>query len=330
MKGIDLRKWLSRDSLKSYSFDYRKEIDLRIQEGESFVVETEDALNGKVKSEKDTYSKENYKPYSDFEPAHSNPLSGPVYIEGAEKGDVLEINIEKIIPEKTGFVAVSLGGPVSDTTKWPELGEPYTKIIKHTAGPSGTTRDGEAIYDDNIKWKLSPFIGTIGVCAEYEVFSSLKGQFPSGGNWDCSDIKEGSRLFLNCYHKGALLYLGDVHASQGDTEWCGSADEVKAEVTLSCKVIKNKKLPYARIEKKDSIIQLFADKPLEEAVHNAVINLMDWMITDYNISPRDAYVIISICPEFRINIYQMVKWVDFKYVAGAEIPKKYLNNIKNH
>lgn len=153
----------------------------------------------------------------------------------------------------------------------------------------------------------------------------MTGQFPCCGNWDSRDIKAGSKLYLNCYHEGALLYIGDVHASQGDTELTAVADESKSEVTLSCRVIKNKNIPYARIEKSDSIIQLYADKPMEEAVHNAIYGLMDWIIEEYKISPREIYMMLSVLPDFRINVYQMIKDPLLKYVVGAEFPKKYLS-----
>jgi len=93
---------------------------------------------------------------------------------------------------------------------------------------------------------------------------------------------------------------------------------------LSCKVIKNKKIPYARIEREESIIQLFTDKPLENAVYKAVINLMSWMVEEYGARPKDAYIMISCIPEFKIKVYQMVKSPNNLYVVGAEIPKKYL------
>jgi acetamidase/formamidase len=116
--------------------------------------------------------------------------------------------------------------------------------------------------------------------------------------------------------------VGDVHASQGDTEWSGSAaNEVQAEVALRHRVIKNKKIPYARIEKEDSIVQLFADKPLEDAVHHAVIALMEWMVDGYGVKPRDAYILLTVDPGFRIDVCQMIRDPSFKYVAGAEYPK---------
>ncbi|MHB8278114.1 MAG: acetamidase/formamidase family protein [Candidatus Humimicrobiaceae bacterium] len=318
-------KRLSRKSEPSYTFDYSKKVVLTVEEFEDFIVETEDNLSGFIKTEKDLPILDNMKPYTDFEPRKFNPVNGPIFINGAEKGDLIILRIKKIIPSETGYTYIrSDFGPLSESSKWPELRENYTKILKHIPGPSGTTSDGKAIYNNKISWNLTPFIGTIGVCPDFEIHSSLVGQFPCGGNWDCRDIKEGSKLILNCYHKGALLYLGDVHGSQGDTEWSGVANEVKAEVNLSCEIIKNKKIPYGRIEKEESIIQLFSDKPLEDAVHQAIVNLMDWMIEDFSIKPRDAYILISTVPDFRINIYQMIRNPLFKYVVGAEFPKKYL------
>lgn len=309
----------------SYTFDYNRKPIIKVSQGESFTLSTEDNLSGLVKTEKDLPLPENLKPYSEAVPVKNNPITGPVYIDGAHKGDLLEITIEKIAPNDYGISnIIPQNGLLQNHLKWPELSKAYTKIIKHLPGPSGTTRDGIGVFNDKLKYKLAPFIGTIGVCPEFEILSSMTGQFPCCGNWDCRDIKEGSKLYLNCYHEGALLYIGDVHASQGDTELTWSANETKSEVTASCKVIKNKTIPYARIEKEDSIIQLFTDSPMENAVENAIIYLMEWIVEDYGLNPRDLYVMLSVLPEFRINVYQMVIHPLFQSVVGAEFPKKYL------
>ncbi len=171
---------------------------------------------------------------------------------------------------------------------------------------------------------MKPFIGTIGIAPDVEVETSGLGQGVWGGNWDCRDIKEGSLVYLNCFHKGGLLHLGDVHATQGDGEWSGVANEVRAEVTLNCDVIKNKKIPYARIEKNESVISLYASKPLEDAVNKAITYLLEWLVNEYGMDPRDAYIQITINPGFRINIYQMVALGKLQYTVGAEFPKKYL------
>lgn len=309
----------------SYTFDYDKEPIINVSEGESFTLSTEDNLSGLIKSEKDLPIPENLKPYCEAVPVKNNPITGPVFIKGAERGDLIEITIEKVEPNNYGISTLQPGyGLFPNSLKWPELNKSYTKIIKHLTGESGTTRDGTGVFNEKLSYDLEPFIGTIGVCPEFEKLSSMTGQFPCCGNWDCRDIKEGSKLFLNCYHDGALLFAGDVHASQGDTELTWAADETKSELTLNCKVIKNKDIPYARIEKKDSLIQLFADSPMEDAVENAIEGLMDWISEDYDIEIRDLYIMLSVLPDFRINVYQMVRSPYFKSVVGAEFPKKYL------
>ena len=319
-----MTKRITRDNEPGFVFDYNKEPVLTVEEGESFIVETEDNLSGLIKSENDPLV-EKLKNFTKYDPPKFNPVHGPIYIKGAAKGDLLEVSIEKIIPAQTGISAIDPdSGPLSENKKWPELGEAHIKILKNIPGPSGTTRDGKAVYSKNISWDLDPMIGTIGVATEYEIHGTLNGQKPCCGNWDCKDIKEGSKLYLNCFHEGALLFLGDVHASQGDTEWSCSANEVKAEVTLSCRVIKNKKIPYARIEREESIIQLFADKPIEDALHRAIIHLMEWMVEEYGVGPKDAYIMISCSSEFKVKVYQMIRSPNLPYVVGAEIPRKYL------
>jgi len=79
-----------------------------------------------------------------------------------------------------------------------------------------------------------------------------------------------------------------------------------------------------RIEKPDSIISVHTARPLESAVDTATQHLMAWMIDEYDMSPTDAYCLVSTCPDFRINVYQMVNMGKLSFVAGAELPRKHL------
>jgi acetamidase/formamidase len=79
-----------------------------------------------------------------------------------------------------------------------------------------------------------------------------------------------------------------------------------------------------RIEKPDSIVAVHANRPLEVAVETATVQLIEWLIAEYGFTPTDAYCLVSTCPEFRINVYQMCKIGKLSFVAGAEIPRKYL------
>jgi acetamidase/formamidase len=249
-----------------------------------------------------------------------------VFLEGAERGDTLAISLEEIVVDDYSWIAVGpRRGPLGESTRWPELSSSYTtKIFKHTPGPSGTRRDGTLHFNERLSWPITPFIGTLGVAPEREVTTSLDGQGEWGGNLDIRDVAPGNRIYLPVFHPGALFYLGDVHASQGDTEFTGTAAETKATVQLHLDLIKGKRIPWMRIEKPASIVSVHAYRPLEVAVETATFHLMDWLITDYGFTPTDAYCLVSTCPDFRINVYQMCKIGKLSYVAGAEMPKRYL------
>jgi acetamidase/formamidase len=90
-------------------------------------------------------------------------------------------------------------------------------------------------------------------------------------------------------------------------------------------LVKEKRLPFMRIEKPDIIISVYAARPLELAVHTATQHLMAWLIDEYGMSPTDAYCLVSTCPDFRINIYQMVNMGKLSFVAGAEVTKSILS-----
>jgi acetamidase/formamidase len=322
-------KKIKRKDALHYEFNKFEKPILHAKLGEIIEIETEDAQSGLINSEDTLPTKENL-PYLNFTPSKSNPMAGPIYIDGVDNGDVLTVEILEVIPESFGVTYIKPGlGYLSDSIKWKEITEPNTKLIKHLNGPSGSTRDGIGVISEKLKWNLKPFIGTIGVAPEREILSSTLGKGPWGGNLDCRDIKEGSLIYLNSYNKGGLLYIGDVHASQGDGEFHGVADETKALVKIKCHVIRNKKIPFVRIETNSKITALFCDKPLEEAVKGAIINILEWLIEEYGFTKIEAYLTVGINPDFRINIYSILKHqpcksVSTDFTAGVEIPKSYL------
>ena len=203
-------------------------------------------------------------------------------------------------------------------------GEHTTKIFRHTPGPSGTTRDGTLHFSDKISWPITPFVGTIGVAPDREVTTTLDGQGEWGGNLDIRDVAPGNQILLPVHHPGALLYLGDVHASQGDTEFTGTAAETQSTVRLKVELLPKTRVPWMRIRKPNSIVAVYAFRPLEVAVETATIQLIEWLVEEYGFTAVDAYCLVSTCPDFRINVYQMCKIGKLSYVAGAEIPKRYL------
>jgi amidase len=314
-----------RDQARKYAFDWRDEPLLRVGSGETFTVETWDASTGYFKSAADKAIPAR-RPGFDRSPPHANPIAGPIYLEGAERGDTLVVTIEEILVGDYSWIAIGpRRGPLGESTRWPELsGEYTTKVFRHTPGPSGTMRDGTLQFSERISWPITPFIGTLGVAPDREVTTSLDGQGDWGGNLDIRDACPGNRIHLPIYHAGALFYLGDVHASQGDTEFTGTAAETTATVRLHLELIKGKRGGWMRIEKPESIVAINANRPLEVAVEAATVQLMDWLIVEYGFTPTDAYCLVSTCPEFRINVYQMCKLSKLSFVAGAELPKRYV------
>ncbi len=315
---------IPRDLARKYAFDWRDTPLLRVRRGETFEIETWDAGTGYFKSPADKAIPA-LRPGFDRSPPQANPVGGPVHVEGAERGDALVITIEEIVVGDYSWIAVGpKRGPLGESTRWPELSADYTtRIFRHEPGPHGM-RDGVLHFSDRISWPITPFVGTLGVAPDREVCTSLDGQGEWGGNLDIRDVRPGNRILLPVFHPGALFYLGDVHASQGDTEFTGTAAETTAVVRLKLDLVKGKRPPWMRIEKPDSIVAVHASRPLEVAVETATFHLMDWLIGEHGFSPTDAYCLVSACPDFRIHVYQMCKIGKLSFVAGAELPKRYL------
>jgi len=241
-------KKIPRDQAIKFAFDADDPPLLTVAAGETFEVETFDASVGYFKSEQDK-AKPALRPGFDRVPPLVNPIAGPIYVEGASRGDMLVVEIDEIMVDDYSWIAIGpRRGPLGESTRWPELSADYTtKIFRHSNGPSGTTRDGVLHFNDRITWPITPFIGTLGVAPDREVATSGDGQGEWGGNLDIRDVAPGNRVLLPVFHEGARFYLGDVHASQGDTEFTGTAAETKSTVRLRLGVIKDKRIPGIRI-----------------------------------------------------------------------------------
>jgi amidase len=316
---------ITREQARKFAFDWRDEPLLRVAQREAVEVETFDASVGYFRTSADK-AVPALRPGFDRDPPLVNPIAGPIFVNGAERGDALVVTIEEILVRDYSWIAIGpKRGPLGESTRWPELSADYTtRIFPHHPGPSGTMRDGRLQFNERISWPLAPFIGTIGTAPDRETTTSADGQGPWGGNIDVRDIAAGNQVILPVYHQGALLYLGDVHASQGDTEFTGTAAETQATTRLRFEVRKGAAPRWLRIEKPDSIVALSAYRPLETAVENATFHLMEWLIAEYGFSPTDAYCLVSCCPDFRVHVYQSCRIGKLACVAGVELPRCYL------
>ena len=195
---------------------------------------------------------------TDFPGRGPHTLTGPVYIEGAEPGDVLKVRINKIVPRAygTNFNVPGMFGEFP--SKFPEGQVKYFYLDLERK---------VAEFAPGIEIPLAPFPGTIGVArAEPGQYSSV----PPGryaGNIDVRDLKEGATLYVPVFVKGALLWTGDSHAAQGNGEINLTALETAyKEMNVTVDVVKNMKLEWPRIETKDAWITLGIDRDLNKAL----------------------------------------------------------------
>lgn len=311
----------------NYIFDKNTPPILEVELGEKFVAETEDALNGILREDSSRLHPRDTEPYSARVPGWFNPVCGPIYVKGVEAGDILVVTIEKIDKILNGVTCTLPGSHhFAGLHGWEECDEMYTGLIENeNTKRKATWKYGSHTYT----WDLKPFLGTIATAPEFEVLSSVPTSFGSsaacGGNFDCRDVREGTKVCLQSFNRGGLLYFGDLHASQGDGEVTGVANEAAGEVTLSCDVIRNKTLNNIRLETQESLISVYCYRPIEEALKQALKDLILWLEEDYGITKREAYTLASICPEFKINVYQVCTGLGrLMTTVGAELTKKML------
>jgi acetamidase/formamidase len=195
---------------------------------------------------------------TDFPGRGPHTLTGPVYIEGAEPGDVLKVHINKIVPRAygTNFNVPGMFGEFPSKFPDGQVKYFYLDLDRKVAE-----------FAPGIEIPLAPFPGTLGVArAEPGQYSSVP-PGPYAGNIDVRDMTEGASLYVPVFVKGALLWTGDSHAAQGNGEINLTALETAyKEMSVTVEVIKTMKLDWPRIETNDAWITLGIDKDLNKAL----------------------------------------------------------------
>jgi acetamidase/formamidase len=256
----------------------------------------------------------------------SNPLVGPVYVDGAEPGDTLVIEIQRIsLNRPTAYSRIgphfgSLTGEVPG--RWFLLNEPLNTTFYDWAidlERNVGVLDLPKSKMGRAEIPLHPFLGSIGVAPRFgRVEMSLTpGEY--GGNMDCVETREGSTLYLPIFAEGGYLAFGDIHAAQGDGELCGVALETTAEVRLRLNIIKGKSIDWPRIEDKDWIMTACSSRPLMEAYKLAHYEMVEWLRSDHGFERWDALQMLSQVGRCRVG-----NVVDPNFTVVAKYPKKHL------
>jgi acetamidase/formamidase len=283
---------------------------LRVRPGDRIVVETRDAFDGAIRTEADMPSAKLRMPFV-------NPQNGPVWVEGAEKGDALAVHIESIRPRgpnPRGTCCMIPGfGALTGTSMTAMLNEPLPEKVRKV------DLDEEGVYwSKRVRLPYRPHIGTLSCSPELDSINSLT-PGSHGGNMDIPDIAPGSITYLPVMSEGARLFIGDAHACQGDGEVCGTAIEFASTTTIRVDVIKGWGIAWPRLETEELLMCIGSARPLEDAARIAYCELVLWLEAAYGFDRWDAYMLLSQCGVVRLG-----NFVDPKYSVGAAIRRSHV------
>lgn len=258
---------------------------VRIGRGETMQVESEDAFSGQIRTNDDRRDKSTV-PFS-------NPLTGPIFVEGAAPGDALSVTILKIDP---------LNGQCATRTSDPGLMSQWLG----TDCPHGThicrIANGVIDWSDEHTIPYQPMLGCIGV-APHHGSPTTNPAGPHGGNMDIREVCPGNTVLLPVYIPGAHLYLGDAHAAMGHGELSASGLEMAAITTVRVDVLPGKKLDWPRIMGEKEIAVVVSGSPMERSIAQAYAQLILWLEEDYGWSRWRAYDLLTHVGELSVGYY---------------------------
>jgi amidase len=284
-----------------------------VRPGELLDIFTEDAFGSRVQSEADL-------PTQVLEWPYVNPQTGPIFVEGAEKGDTLVAEIVEIEPARD-FVAsahIPNFGGLTGTDRTAMLNDPLPEHVFIYP-----LRDGHVELPRGIRIPYEPFLGTIATSPEIEAIATLV-PGPFGGNMDVPDVCPGNTIHLPVSVEGAYFYTGDAHAAQGDGELCGVACEVTARVRLRLTVEKGRSVAWPRIASETELMAVGSSRPLEDAARIAWVELIDWLVADYGFERLEAYQLLTHAGRLRVG-----NMVDPQYSVVAKIERRFLPDRKD-
>ncbi|PEA93542.1 acetamidase [Bacillus cereus] len=252
---------------------------IEVEIGSRLVFETYDCFENQIDSEDVVFQELDWN--------RINPATGPVYIKGAEPGDILVVTIEKIKIAEQGVLTTGANlGVMGD-----ELNENTVKIVP--------IHNEHVLFSSELQIPINPMIGVIGTAPKEESISCGT-PHDHGGNMDCKEIKEGTTLLLPVNVPGALLALGDLHAAMGDGEIGVSGVEVAGEVTVTVQIIKEKKWPLPMAIQKEKMMTIASEKLLDDAANRAVRNMVTFLHEELAMSKADATLLLSAAGNLKV------------------------------
>jgi acetamidase/formamidase len=251
-----------------------------------------------------------------------NPETGPFFIEGAEPGDTLVVHLLRLETNRaTGFSASLLAPYTADPgfLRLEASREPRQVTWQIDKRKSVAYLDPKEFKGPRIELPLRPMLGCVATAPANK--AAIPTSFPDnfGGNMDYNGMGAGATVMLPVFEPGALFFVGDGHARQGDGEVLGSAIETSMDVEFSVDLIKRKKISWPRLENQDFIVALGSSRALNEALQHATTELMRWLIDSYGFDERGASLLLGQGMEYDVS-----NVVDPEFTIAAKMRKRYL------
>lgn len=290
--------YLSRDH-HTYSFSSKHDVALRVQPGDLVHIQSWDCYAGQVVVDSDLTK--------DIDDSKINPATGPIYVDGAEPGDTLAVTIIKIVPHDRGVARC-----------FPGEGQ-LSHLIANPHGRFFSVIDGYVYMNEKVSFPLAPMLGVIGVAPEIgEIPTMPAGKH--GGNLDNNMNKPGATIYLPVKHQGALLGIGDMHASMGDGEIGGTGVEIGGDVLIKVDIIKGVTTEFPVTELADCwITHGVAIQDIDAAMQIACAEAADLLVNHWNFSAEDAFIFLSVTSD--LGIAQNVHPSKGTVIAKMRVPK---------
>lgn len=253
-----------------------------------------------------------------------NPQTGPFFVEGAEPGDMLVVTFEKIETNRTTAYS---GGALAPYTVTPASLLARTERQAPRAAWTLDKASGMARLDGTdiggIELKMRPMLGCVGVAPARKeaIATSTPGAF--GGNMDYAGLNQGVKVMLPVYEPGALLFIGDGHALQGEGEVVGTGLETSMDVEFTVQVVKKSPIQWPRLENDTHVMVLGSERSLIEALQQATSEMHRWLMQDYGLSERGASLLMGQALE-----YEVANVVDPRFTMVAKMRKSTLAPLK--
>ena len=249
-----------------------------------------------------------------------NPMNGPIYVEGAAPGDALRVDIVAMTPTRTtGWTRSVLASNVvdPDIIRGLPASEKVTWIIDKAALTARLEQPPAGL--EHLVLPLEPMIGCFGVAPHTGQAFWTATSAENGGNMDYRGFRPGTSVWLPVSAPGALFFLGDCHAVQGDGEIVGTGIETTFDVEVRLSVEKGRRLIWPRGETAEDIFSVGNARPLEQALQHATTDMLNWLTSDYGLSKTAASHLMG-----QVVRYDVGNVFDPAYTMACRVAKKWL------